>query len=695
MRTKLIAVFSLLVIASMILGACATPTPEKVIVTQVVPGATQVVTQIVAGTPQVQVITATPPPPQPTAGPKEFKSKDPTTFVAISIAGGPETLDPARDYETSGVEIIQNMYDTLVFYNREKVSELVPMLATEIPTAANGGISADGLTYTFKIRTGVKFHNGDDLTPQDVAFTFQRGILQADSNSPQWLLTEPILGSTAYNDITDQLDPDGTLGLVDSREALAKVDPAKLKAACEKVTSAITADNSAGTVTFKLAQSWGPFLITLAGTWGAIQDQKWVAANGGWDGSCDTWQNFYALEPEELNKTKLGAGENGTGPYILDHWTPNEEIGLKANENYWLKEPLWDGGPTGAPKIKTVLLKYIGEFSTRFAAFQAGDADWIAAGSPENWPQLDTTVGQTCDEAGKCTPSADKPDNFAVRYVKLAQIARTDAFFNFQLNTAGGNNFMGSGKLDGNGIPPDFFSDIHVRKAFAYCFDWETYITDVLQGEAKQAPTVMLPGEAGYDESTPMYTYDPKKCEEEFKASTWKSADGKSLWDIGFRLTVAYNAGNQARQTVAQIFTNNISAVNPKFVVESTALPWAAYLNAYQNKKLPFFIIGWQEDIPDPHNWTFTYSLGAYGGKQKMPKELKDQLAPIVTTGVHETDFAKRSAIYKQFNQLFYDNIPTILLANALGRRYFQRWVSGFYNNPIYGNLYYYVLSKQ
>ncbi len=54
----------------------------------------------------------------------------------------------------------------------------------------------------------------------------------------------------------------------------------------------------------------------------------------------------------------------------------------------------------------------------------------------------------------------------------------------------------------------------------------------------------------------------------------------------------------------------------------------------------------------------------------------------------------KRAAIYKQFNQLFYDNVPSILLAEGSARFYFQRWVNGFYRNPLYSDLYYYSLSK-
>ncbi|MFN2298589.1 MAG: ABC transporter substrate-binding protein [Anaerolineales bacterium] len=619
-----------------------------------------------------------------------FASADPTTFVIQEIAGGPATLDPALAYDSASGEIIQSMYDFLVYYDRESKTELVPMLATEVPTAENGGVSADGLTVTFNLRDGVKFHNGDAMTAEDVAFTFQRGILSGGSISPQWLLTEPILGSTAWNDITDQLDPDSTKELIDNREALQAEDPGELAAVCELVKSKIVADNDANTVTFHLAQTWGPFVITLAGFWGGIQQQSWVAANGGWDGDCGTWQDYYAPTYDEQNQKGIGKSENGTGPYKLNTWGDTELI-LDSNEDYWVTEPLWEGAPTGAPQLKTVIIKYVEEFSTRFASLQAGDADMIQAGSPENWPVMDEEVGVTCDQEGMCTIDSEKP---LLRYINQDVANRTDAFFNFKINIEGGNDFIGSGKIDGNGVPPDFFSDIHIRKAFAYCFDWDIFIEDVAQGEGQQANNVMLLGELGDDPDGDHYSYDPMKCEEEFKASTWTSEDGQSLWDVGFRLIVGYNAGNTLRQSVAQIFRDNISDVNPLFKVESQSLEWPNYLEAYQGKKLPFFIIGWIEDIPDPHNWTFTYTAGAWGSKQGLPQDLRDAFRPLVESGALETDPVKRAAIYKDFNKLYYENVPAVILAQIGARRYAQRWVQGYYTNALYSYLYYYVLSK-
>ncbi len=677
---RLATAIGLLAVASMIITACgptATGTPEVI-----------VQTQIVAGTPQTVVVTATPEPPKVTT----FNSKDPTTLTYVRF-GDVDTLDPALDYETAGGEILQNTYDTLIFYNKDNPVEYVPQLATEVPSVDNGGISADGKTYTFKIRQGVKFHDGTDMTPEDAAFSFQRGLLQGGSASPQWLLVEPFFG-TGLSDITELVDPDNPP--YDDRATLSAADPAKLEEVCKQVTDAIVGDNSAGTVTFHLAQAWGPLLGTIAQSWGSVQSKAWVGANGGWDGDCKTWQNFYGVTADEIN-AKLGSKENGTGPYILDHWTPKEEVVLKANENYWRTEPLWEGGPSGVPQIKTVIIKEIDEMSTRLAMMQAGDSDFIVLGSQADYPQIDTLVGEECTLDGTCTET--DPNKPLRVYKNLPVVTRTDAFLTFNVNTEGGNNFIGSGKLDGNGIPPDFFSDIHVRKAFAYCFNWDEYISSALNGEATQANDVFLPGMIGDDPNGAHYSYDAAKCEEEFKASTWKSEDGKSLWDTGFRMTVAYNTGNTARQTIGQIFQANIAAVNPNFIVEVTGIPWPTFLANQRAKKLPVFFSGWVEDIHDPHNWIVPYTTQTYGSRQNLPDDLKAMFKEFASRGVSESDPAKRAAIYKEFNQAYYDNLPTILLANGQARHYEQRWVQGYYYNPIYFGTnwggYFYALSKK
>ncbi len=154
-----------------------------------------------------------------------------TTLVGV-ISNEPESLDPALDYyETAGVLVNRQIYETLVTYNREKSDVLIPMLAT------GWTVSPDGRTYTFTLPSGVRFHNGAALDAEDVAFSFWRGLVTGGSASPQWLINEALFN---FDDVTQLIAPDGSL--IDDRAALQAQSPTALQVACQTVKNAVTFD---------------------------------------------------------------------------------------------------------------------------------------------------------------------------------------------------------------------------------------------------------------------------------------------------------------------------------------------------------------------------------------------------------------------------------------------------------------------
>ncbi len=296
-------------------------------------------------------------------------SPDPST-ITVASTGDPLVLDPAACYDTASGQVLQNIYETLVFYDGIATDKFVPQLAE------SWEVSDDGTVWTFKIREGVKFHEGGDLTASDVAYSFQRGLLQGGYSTPQWLLAEPFFG-VGVDDITGLVDD---FASADSRETLIANPAETLVAACETVKGKIVADDEAMTVTMTLAQPWGPFLATIANNWGSVMDMEWVIEQGGWDGSCETWQNYYSMADAD---NPFRAITNGTGPYKLDHWTPDQEVVFTAFEGYW-------GEPAATERVA---LLNISEFGTRFAMLQAGDADIIYVPA-ENRAAVDPMVGE-------------------------------------------------------------------------------------------------------------------------------------------------------------------------------------------------------------------------------------------------------------------------------------------------------------
>lgn len=678
MNKKLAMLMVLVLLIPMIAACGATPTPQIIEVTKIVETEGETVTVVETKVVEVQV----------TAAPEEvvpaaLVAPDPTTYTLVTF-GDIDTMDPALAYDTASSAIIMNVLEGLIFFNREKMTEYVPVLATEIPSVDNGGISADGKTYVFKIRQGVKFHNGNDLTPSDFAYTFVRGLLQSDPNGPQWLLIEPIMGY-ASGDITEEIGEGAYAG--DAAALKENATPEELVAVCEKAKAAVVADDAAGTLTFNLAQPWGPFLATLAQSWGSVLDEQWAIEQGAWDGSCDTWVDQYAPGAEN---TPLGTVMMGTGPYKLESWTPDEGFVLVANEEYWRAEgdEMWPGGPSGAPRIKRIVQDLVDEWGTRFAILQAGDAESVAVPAA-NRPQVDATyVGETCDYlTNECTPT-ENPDAPLRKWGGLPSVSRTNIFMNFDLSQdTGVNPYIGSGQLDGNGIPPDFFTDIHVRKALNYCFDYDAFISDAQNGEGIRNNGPIILGMLGYNPDGPMYEYDTAKCAEEM-ALAW---DGK-VAETGFRVQMAYNTGNVARQTACAILQSNLASVDAKYQIECIGLPWPTMLRYFRAGQLPLTASGWVEDIHDPHNWVQPFTVGTYAGRQNLPDDLKAQFQELVTAGVMAPDPAARTQIYYDLQQLFHDTAIQITLSQEAGVRYEQRWVEDWYYNPLLFAGYYYAL---
>ncbi|HIG63669.1 MAG TPA: PKD domain-containing protein [Marine Group III euryarchaeote] len=248
--------------------------------------------------------------------------KNPDTFTTVSI-GDPQELDPAHAYDTASGAVIMNAYETLVWYERERTDKLKPMLATEVPTQANGGISPDGLTYTFNIRQNVKFHDGSTLTADDVVFSIKRLVVMNLADGPAWMYTEIL-----------------------NESGIQKIDQY--------------------TVQFTLTESAPRFLSIMAYNAAAILSQNWVASRG-----CGA--PIEGVPCENIERDAMG-----TGPYKFVKWVPDQYVLMEYHPDYWggwsIAERKAQGYPDGF--IKTVYMKKNNDKDSRILELLAGDADF-------------------------------------------------------------------------------------------------------------------------------------------------------------------------------------------------------------------------------------------------------------------------------------------------------------------------------
>ena len=98
----------------------------------------------------------------------------PTGKLTVAVPSEPATLDPHKSSNRYNYVFNCNMFEGLFIRNDK--AELVPALAESV------AIAPDGLTYTFKLRKGVKFHDGSAMTADDVKFSLERAINPATKN---------------------------------------------------------------------------------------------------------------------------------------------------------------------------------------------------------------------------------------------------------------------------------------------------------------------------------------------------------------------------------------------------------------------------------------------------------------------------------------------------------------------------------
>lgn len=590
--------------------------------------------------------------------------KNPDSIIVVTI-GGPETIDPHWSYDTASGEVIYNLYDNLINYKGESTSEFLPMLSTKVPSVENGLIKDDGLTYIFPIREGVKFHNGDVLTPEDVVYSIKRGLVFDRAGGPMWMLFEPLLATNSieetavelagvenYSDLFENGDPRG--------ELKSNYKDAMVKVITDYVDKVVEVDGN--NVIFHLAQPYGPFLNILAhsGSWAAIIDKKWAIEQGAWDGKADTWWKYHDPENEKDPLYKI---ENGTGPFVLKKWVPEEIVMFERFDDYW----------QGPAKIKNAQIKSVNEWTTRKLMLQAGDAD-ITFVPIQYLSEVKGLEG--------------------VRIIEnLPILSNVVSMWPWTIN-AEGNTYIGSGKLDGKGIPPDFFSDVHVRRGFSYLFPYKIFITKIAKGQAIRNPGPIIKGILGFsDDPSLFYEFSLLKAKAEFEQA-W---DGQ-LWEKGFEFSIFYNEGNDTRKAISDMLATYANMINPKFKITSVGVQWSAYLKAFLTEKLPIFTIGWLADYPDPHNWAPVYmgSKGTYSSMfgEAYRKFARENVDPLLEKALKETDLEKRAALYKELTQIAHDQAISLYVYQPIGHHVERTWVQGWYYNPIRPGVDFYSLSK-
>jgi peptide/nickel transport system substrate-binding protein len=208
--------------------------------------------------------------------PDDDDEPEPGGTLVVGTETDIETFDPAHAGALATTRVYRNVYQGLVKYDPGTV-DLIPDLAVEVPTAENGGISEDGRVYTFKLREGVTFHDGEPFNAEAVRFSYRR-------------LYDP---DFEYYDETNQAG-----FFLTGLQSVEVIDEY--------------------TVQFTLAEPNSAFVENSNIYAGVIVSPKAI---------------------EEYGADELGEHPAGTGPFRLVTWERGTRVELERNPDYWGEPP--------------------------------------------------------------------------------------------------------------------------------------------------------------------------------------------------------------------------------------------------------------------------------------------------------------------------------------------------------------------
>lgn len=264
-------------------------------------------------------------------------SRSGSSQLSVGTTDSVVCLDPACAYDYYSIEVINQIFDTLLVYAPQNAS-LVPGLATEVPTIANGGVSPDGMNYTYHLRQGVKFTDGSAFNATVMKWSIERAMGLGDPGS-----ANPWYGGGNYEGSAGFLLFDSAnLGTVDyttgHNDNITIIDPYTIRFHLNKPTAffnEIMAFSEAAPVSMQSYKYTNPPTIPT-------DDKAHIV---------------------------------GTGPYMVSDYTVDKQVVLVKNPNYYNPSIYSSYGISSIPILSTITITHYSDATGLLNALKSGQID--------------------------------------------------------------------------------------------------------------------------------------------------------------------------------------------------------------------------------------------------------------------------------------------------------------------------------
>ncbi|MEN9773293.1 MAG: Heme-binding protein precursor [Pseudomonadota bacterium] len=443
------------------------------------------------------------------------------------------------------------------------------------PSLATSWQNTTPTSWRFNLRKGVKFHDGSDFTADDVIFSFNR-IRQ----------------------------PQGTMGIyVAGVKDIVKVD--------------------SHTIDVVLAKP-NPTLLNNFVTF-YIMSKSWAEKN-----KSEKVQDYKAKE-----ETFASRNTNGTGPYIIKEWAPDQRIVMTANKNWWGKR---EGNVTD------IVYTPIKENATRIAALLAGDVDIVTDLPTQDVQRL---------RNDKKVMVLDGPEVRTI-FIGLDQ----------------GSNEL---KYGSKGNNP--FKDVRVRQALSMAVDRDAIRRTIMRNLSIPAALIVAPGVNGHTEAL------DKPARANVDAA--KKLLAEAGYPNGFEFTLDCPNNRYVNdEEVCQAVVGMWAKLGVK--VRLNAMPFGPFIAKIQNFDSSAYLLGWGVATYDAQ-----YSLqslvrtrsGGPDGNFNLAKVSNAQVDKLVDAMAVETDKAKRDAMIREALTITRDQALYISLHHQMRPWAMKRNVSIAHNS--------------
>ncbi len=639
-----------------------------------------------------------------------------TTTYYMGTMGQPSRTDPARAYDQTSGELLQNVYQTLIWFSDKNpvtftpgvgynltvadysnLDQYGPVLATEVPTEANGRIvvNSSGSYWRFTINTAATFQPWVDstgatrpsraITAADVVYSFQRQVIYDSPYGPTWMWMMPAFGIPCWADsIGGQYAtyPNGTF--MHAMEEL--IVATKITQWCYSIGN---------DVYFHFQIPWAETVMRqiFAQTWGSIVNPDWVREYGGWDGSrlVYGWTNDYHWKPtatqSELDTYKdpaiYGAkgskyssfkyAMSGTGPYTFTSWDTTKKIWrIDIFQAYWKG---WaQAGDKDGNRLQAVIWKGVDAWPTRKMSFLEGEFDVCSVPRNNMFDLLTSTYNPIS----------------SVNLVYNIQPLRNEAVL-FTLNVSSASPYQSYVGYPTHltSAEPLFFENENMRRAFAWALNYTEYIQLAYSGEAIK--------------QTSWWEDDPSLRQRDLNYTEMQNElnqaviDGYNVSEQGFETVLLYNVGSEPRRIALQMIRDAFQTLNSNYKCNVVGLNESLFVDAQNNRYLPGYCQGKLADYADPTYFArvYMYSKGYFPIYQGPPfptdQELIDTLIDAASV---ETDRTQFNILVKDLQKRYYDDVISFGLVRPLERRWQRDWVQGWYYNALFPGEYAYDLYK-